>query len=298
MGIYDRRAGSDIINDLDVDLSGNIYITGSFNTAAEFRGTEATSFSNTSSFGGDDIFYAKYDVDGKFQWLHEDGGASNDAGVRVEIVNSNVVVAGEYESAGLTEIAGVTPAIYGGVDVCLVGLDLNGAVLWNADGGSNGIDWAGGLAGEGDSIYIAVNFLGLSMTYTDFGLNATGAQMNLHSGFSDISVCSFGATSGLYGWVEQIQGISDEYCYDMIANSTDLILCGSYNGTIFLPPLGSDLQRCHMMLLHWQWTTITAPVRGFAQSKQRALLMRVQPVLNLTKPAILLLVASSKASLT
>ena len=51
----------------------------------------------------------------------------------------------------------------------LVGLDLNGAVLWNADGGSNGIDWAGGLAGEGDSIYIAVNFLGLSMTYTDFG---------------------------------------------------------------------------------------------------------------------------------
>ena len=62
--------------------------------------------------------------------------------------------------------------------------------------------------------------------------------MNLHSGFSDISVCSFGATSGLYGWVEQIQGISDEYCYDMIANSTDLILCGSYNGTIFLPPLG------------------------------------------------------------
>ena len=92
------------------------------------------------------------------------------------------------------------------------------------------------LAGEGDSIYIAVNFLGLSMTYTDFGLNATGAQMNLHSGFSDISVCSFGATSGLYGWVEQIQGISDEYCYDMIANSTDLILCGSYNGTIFLPP--------------------------------------------------------------
>ena len=55
-----------LINDLDVDLSGNIYITGSFNTAAEFRGTEATSFSNTSSFGGDDIFYAKYDVDGKF----------------------------------------------------------------------------------------------------------------------------------------------------------------------------------------------------------------------------------------
>ena len=231
-------AGSDVINDLDIDPSGNIYITGSFNTAAEFRGTEATSFSNASSFGGDDIFYAKYDVDGKFQWLHEDGGASDDVGVKLEIVNSSIVVAGEYESAGLTEIAGATPANYGGVDVCLIGLDLNGVVLWNADGGSNGNDWAGGLAGEGDSIYIAVNFTGFSMTYTDFGLNTTAIQMNTLLGFSDILVCSLGATSGLYGWIEQVRGASDESCYDMIANSTDLILCGSYNAGIILPTLG------------------------------------------------------------
>jgi len=231
-------AGSDIINDLDVDPVGNIYITGSFNTAAEFRGTEVTSFLNTSSFGGDDIFYAKYDVDGKFQWLHEDGGGSNDVGVRIDVVNSNVVVAGEYQSSGLTEIGGTTPVSYGGVDVCLVGLDLNGVVQWNADGGSDGNDWAGGLAGEGDSIYIAVNFSGLSMTYTDFGLNTTALQMNTLFGFSDISVCSFGASSGLYGWIEQVRGGSDALCSDMIANSSDLILCGSYNVGITFPTLG------------------------------------------------------------
>jgi gliding motility-associated-like protein len=231
-------AGSDIINDLDIDPSGNIYITGSFNTAAEFRGTEATSFSNASSFGGDDIFYAKYDVDGKFQWLHEDGGASDDVGVKLEIVNSSIVVAGEYESAGLTEIAGATPVSYGGVDVCLVGLDLNGVVLWNADGGSDGNDGAGGLAGEGDSIYIGVNFTGSNMTYTDFGLNTTAAQINTFLGSSDISVCSFGASSGLYGWTEQVRGGSDAFCHDMIANSADLILCGSYNLGITFPTLG------------------------------------------------------------
>lgn len=231
--------GADEIMDLEVDASGSVYITGSFTGSAEFRGTEVSSFPNVTSFGSIDAFYAKYDSDGKFQWIHEDGGAGDDQGSKLEIINSTLVVAGVYESSGVTEIADSIPVAYGGKDIFLIGSDLNGVSLWNASGGSDDDDWIGGLAGESDSIYVAVNFTGNTMSYTDFTSIASPGQLNTLIPFVDVSIVSFGLTTGSYGWVRELQGASNDYCFDMIANTSQLVLCGSYSGALIMPSLGT-----------------------------------------------------------
>lgn len=232
-------AGSDEVNDLDVDASGNIYITGSFETAGEFRGTEVTSYPNVTAFGGVDIFQAKYTPGGKFVWLHEDGGTAVDRGTQVRVLGSRVIFAGHYVVSGYTEIGGINPISYGGDDVFVLGRDLNGTTLWYGDGGSNADDNVGGLAVDGDSAYMATNFSGVSMTFIDNALNSTPAQTNSNAGFRDISYMSLGAASGLFGWVNQISGTDDELCYDLISNSTNLFMVGSYKGSILIPLMGA-----------------------------------------------------------
>jgi len=230
--------GADVISDLDVDASGDIYITGSFDGAAEFRGTEVTSYPNVLAYGGIDIFQAKYDAAGKFQWLHEGGGGLTDNGTHVKVDGARVIFAGNYEISGSTSIAGLNPITYGGNDVFVMGRDLSGALLWFCDGGSNADDDIGGISIEADTVYMAMNFSGASMTHIDYGLNFAPAQPNTTSGLYDISYVALSANTGLYSWVNQIGSTDNVRCADMIGDASSLIMVGSYKSDINLPVFG------------------------------------------------------------
>src|SRR5438046_5868124 len=62
-----------------LDQSGNCYVTGSFTGVANFSGT------NLTSFGGTDMFLAKYNAVGALQWVHKAGGSDDDAGRGVAV---------------------------------------------------------------------------------------------------------------------------------------------------------------------------------------------------------------------
>lgn len=234
-------AGTDKVQDIDVDASGDIYITGSFETAGEFRGTEVVSFPNTTAFGGVDIFQAKYDSDGKIVWLHEDGGAGTDNGTHVEALGARIIFAGDYSVSGYTEIGGVNPITYGGQDVFVLARNPAGATSWYCDGGSNANDAVGGLTIDtaADTVYMAVNYTGASMTYVDNGLNPTPAQLNSDVGFNDISYIALAMNSGLFSWVNQISGTDDEICEDLEGDAFNLYMVGSYQNAIVLPAVGA-----------------------------------------------------------
>ena len=68
-----------------------------------------------------------FDSDGKFIWLHEDGGTASDFGTHVEVAGTRVIFGGSYQVSGYTEIGGVNPITYGGEDIFILGRDLNGA---------------------------------------------------------------------------------------------------------------------------------------------------------------------------
>jgi hypothetical protein len=86
-----KRAGStgnDIGYGIAANSLGNVYVSGSFQNMATFDAF------NVNSLGGDDIFVARYDVNGNVQWVNRSGNTGNDIGWAVSM--------GMKEEANLT----------------------------------------------------------------------------------------------------------------------------------------------------------------------------------------------------
>ena len=82
-------SSNDIVNDIGLDQSGNIYLTG----------YTQGSFSSTANNGGKDVFLIKYDINGSLVWKNQIGTSSNDEGSGLVLDNdSNIIVVGSTYS--------------------------------------------------------------------------------------------------------------------------------------------------------------------------------------------------------
>jgi hypothetical protein len=76
-----------------VDGVGATHVTGRYNGTASFSGT------NLTSAGDHDIFVAKYDGTGQFQWARSGGGVYPDVGLGIDIdADGEMYVAGIYDT--------------------------------------------------------------------------------------------------------------------------------------------------------------------------------------------------------
>jgi hypothetical protein len=84
--------GNSKVNDIKVDLNGNVYLTGSFNTTFSFNGV------NQVSNGNDDIFLLKFNSLGQEQWCKTFGSNQNyDCGKSIALdQNNNINVCGYF----------------------------------------------------------------------------------------------------------------------------------------------------------------------------------------------------------
>jgi len=83
--------GRDRARGITKDTSGNIFIIGEFESNADFPAMTLT------SIGDSDIFIAKYDSDGNFQWAERAGGIGYDVGWRVTLDDSGIgYISGEF----------------------------------------------------------------------------------------------------------------------------------------------------------------------------------------------------------
>ena len=116
---------------LTVDLSGNVYSTGSFKITADFDPGAGTF--NLSSFGGDDIFISKLDASGNFVWAKNIGGTLPDQGFSIAIdALGNIYTTGAFRgTADFDPNAGtfnLTAAA--GADIFISKLDASGNFVW------------------------------------------------------------------------------------------------------------------------------------------------------------------------
>lgn len=73
----------DVVHDIDLDQSGNIYIVGSFFGVADFDPSDG--LSEMTSYGLEDAFVIKMSPDGELIWMKQFGGEYTDECIAVEI---------------------------------------------------------------------------------------------------------------------------------------------------------------------------------------------------------------------
>ncbi len=126
---YMGEIADDVANKLDVDASGNIYVTGRTGSTVNI----ATPGSYQPTIGGNvDVFLAKFNSAGVLQWSTYYGGTGADVAVAIRCdASGNVYIGGytnSYNAIGTTGCH--QPAMGGYTDAFLAKFSGTGGLLW------------------------------------------------------------------------------------------------------------------------------------------------------------------------
>ncbi|MBP6698252.1 MAG: HYR domain-containing protein, partial [Flavobacteriales bacterium] len=187
-----------------VGADGNIYITGSFNTAmtVNILGNLAL-----LSSGQSDLFVACYAPTGSLQWVKTGGGVGDDIGYGIAVNSTGVFVQGTYKG-GAAFGASTTPAGLnnGHVQAVLLKYSLTGNLLWRIDGTSTNKDQnAERIACDELGVYLTGTFGTNQMRWYNGGtllttINATGDP--------NIYVCAV-HNDGTMNWAQAVSNPGD-----------------------------------------------------------------------------------------
>ncbi|MET0394277.1 MAG: LamG-like jellyroll fold domain-containing protein [Chitinophagaceae bacterium] len=174
--------GLDTGRDLTLDNSGNVYLTGDFNGSnIDFDPSPATA--PLSSNGGSDVFLAKYNSSGQYQWAFNFGGTSGDIGWWVTTDNNHLFITG-----GFTGTADLNPSnavdnlvSAGGYDIFLGKYTLNGEYVCSFKVGGSGDDFGYSIVSGSNNIFsLSGSFQGSNVDF-----DPTPSITNLSSAGSD-----------------------------------------------------------------------------------------------------------------
>ena len=193
---------------IDVDSSGNVYISGIFKDTVNFGGGDITSYGNF------DIFVLKLNSSGVFQWVYHAGGTGNDQAYPISVdTNGNVLVAGYF-----FDTANFTPASCtskGSADIFVLKLTASGLLNFIRCFGSSSVDYPWGV--DFDSAGNAYITGGFSNTINfDCGnTTSSGSQdifvMKLNSSGNCQWVYTVGDSDMDFGWALETDSSNNSY---------------------------------------------------------------------------------------
>ncbi|MFO7659562.1 MAG: SBBP repeat-containing protein [Candidatus Cloacimonadaceae bacterium] len=189
---------------ITTDDSGNCYITGQMDGTASFGTT------NLVSAGSYDVYIAKLNTNGVWQWAKRAGGTSYDASRSIVFDGSSgIYVTGSFEETADFGTDILTSA--GSVDIFVCRLNTNGVWQWAARAGGTGHEYALGITTSGNGrIYITGYFIGV----TDFN----GTSLNSGNTNPDIFVAQLDDT-GYWLWAVRAGGSNNEAAYGITADN-------------------------------------------------------------------------------
>lgn len=230
-------------NDISVDDSGNVVITGDYSNSTDFDPGSGTS--NVLSKGGaPDIFVAKYDSSKNFKWAFGLGSVSQDGGRSVVTDSSgNVIVTGRFSAnpngtpplpvdfdpgPGTANLFSTTV----NYDAYLAKYTPGGAYLWAKNIGGN--NWDEGFAlnvNPFQDILITGSFEGIA----DF--DPSSPVFNLISlGGKDVFVAEY-ASTGNFHWALNVGGTGVDIGYGISSDTLGVAyVCGSFSNTVDFNP--------------------------------------------------------------
>ncbi len=222
-------AGSDIAQGMAVDDSGNVYVTGYFPVQGAYFGSGASTDTLTSA-GGADVFVAKYDASGAYQWAKRMGGPGigGDQGFGVALDgNGNVYVTGHFAAQGAYFGSGVntdTLTSAGGTDVFVAKYNANGTYQWAKSMGGGGNDRSHKIAVDSSgNVYVTGYFAAQGASF-----NPDGSGGNLTSaGGNDAFLVKYDANGG-YQWAKSMGGVGSDAGYGVAIEDNGNIYVTGY----------------------------------------------------------------------
>jgi hypothetical protein len=145
-----------------VDGSGNVYITGQFNSSStNFVSTNLGSNTLTNTSTDFDVFVVKYNTSGIVQWAVSGGGSLDENGRSIAVDGSgNAYITGYFRSVTAT-FGTTTLSRIGNEDVFVAKYNTSGVVQWAVKGGGTAYDSGLGIAtnASGTRVYTALGYL-------------------------------------------------------------------------------------------------------------------------------------------
>jgi hypothetical protein len=188
-------SGGDVGNSVSVDISGNVYVIGYFESSTiDFGGGALT------NAGNQDVFLAKFDSNGNHLWSKKFGGSSGDIGYSVSVDSSgNVYITGWFYSSTIDFGGGALTNSYASyTDIFLAKFDSNGNHLWSKKFGGSVDDYGRSVSVDSSgNVYITGYFKSSTI---DFG----GGALNKTS-WSDIFLAKFDS-NGNHLWSKSFGG--------------------------------------------------------------------------------------------
>lgn len=217
--LWAKNAGgtsSDDARSVAADASGNIYMTGSFQSPTLSFGT--TTLTNVSS-GSNDIFLAKYDPFGNVLWAKSAGGTSSDVAHSVAVdASGNTYMTGFFISPTLS-FSSTTLTNAGWTDIFLAKYDASGNVLWAKSAGGTGTDEAYSITIDASgNNYITGYFRSPTISFASTSLTNTDNTGNT----TDIFLTKYNA-SGNVLWAKSAGGTSSDEAHSATIDAVENI---------------------------------------------------------------------------
>ena len=222
---------------LFVDKHANVYVSGVY-AAASFSGPvvlDAATNDTAIEFGGYDIFIAKWDSSGNYQWGKSMGSAADDFVASIAVDDSdNVYTTGSFQ--GTMDIdpgANIYPVVSNGAsDIFIQKLTAQGNFAWAKTVGGSGYDGSNGLAVDkkGNPVIIG-GFTG----NVDF--DPTPAIFNINGGTEGSTFIWKLDNNGDFILAKAIVGSGVTYAHSLTLDGLDNIyMTGEFGGTTDFDP--------------------------------------------------------------
>ncbi len=208
----------DKITGIAHDHTGNLFITGYFDSTIVFDSTRLV------SAGGTDVFIAKYDIDGVLLWAKQVGGQNDDysSGISTDITGNCYVTGYFFISGNVNTFGSTTITESGDADIFISKFSSTGNFLWvrNAGGRSDDASYAIATDVSGNS-YITGYFSGTAL----FGTTKVTSI-----GYSDIFVAKYDAAGNLV-WVRTAGGPYQDEAYAIATDAAgNCYITGYFTG--------------------------------------------------------------------
>ncbi len=204
------------------DQSGNVYICGLYRGSVTFGGN--TTIACTSD-GVNDIFLAKYNSNGVFQWVRHAGGTGRDEAKSVKCdADGNIYICGLYSNDcdfGTTTLSTYNNTDY--FDAFIAKYSPDGTLQWVKKAGSDYDDVAWSLTiDNAGKLYISGEFRAYCVFDDTHHMTATGR--------GDVFVACYN-NAGTLEWVTKAGGALDDRARGIGCDGTNLYITGQFGNT-------------------------------------------------------------------